>query len=466
MILKEGRNMKYSKFLLVASSAFLLCGCSLFNPKPYSSSSTTSSSTSGTSSTSHTSSTPAGTKKHTILIYMCGSNLESGYNGYTTDVDEAGLATANLNEILSVSGLGNDVNVVIETGGAKAWAKNNSGITPSASKLTRYHVANGKLVQDAQLSKASMAEASTLSSFVEWGLKTYPAERTGLLLWNHGGAMMGCCSDENYNDDMLSVSDLTSGVSSGMSAAGVSEKLEWIGYDCCLMGVADIAASNSKNFKYMVSSQESEPGEGWDYDVWLKNFVNYPTRDTESLLTPICDSYITKVGETYNDYGYPYKGHNDGTLSVLDLSKVNNWISEFDKVCGKIKSSFTNKSALNSLLTGPMQFGWNYEDDYDVTKGYYPYGVFDAQGVLKNMKSKYSADISAATAALNELIIYNKVGVDFTGTACGLCIYAKSNCEYTLTSHFASGLTNWKTLNSVYSSGYLTCTTTYMGWES
>lgn len=93
---------------------------------------------------------------------MCGSDLES-------DSQQGGLATANLKEILSVN-LPDNVNFVIETGGASSW-KSTYGI--SSSKLGRYEVKNKKLVLKESLSKANMGSSSTLQSFVEWGLKDW-----------------------------------------------------------------------------------------------------------------------------------------------------------------------------------------------------------------------------------------------------------------------------------------------------
>ena len=59
--------------------------------------------------------------KYTIMIYMCGSDLESGYDGYSTNTSEAGLGSADILEICSVKNQPKDVNIIIETGGAKAW---------------------------------------------------------------------------------------------------------------------------------------------------------------------------------------------------------------------------------------------------------------------------------------------------------------------------------------------------------
>ena len=47
----------------------------------------------------------------TIMIYMCGADLES----------VNGLASSDIDEILKVSGQPDDVNIIIETGGASSW---------------------------------------------------------------------------------------------------------------------------------------------------------------------------------------------------------------------------------------------------------------------------------------------------------------------------------------------------------
>ena len=131
----------------------------------------------------------------TIMIYMCGSDLESQY----------GFASEDIKEILSVENQPDDVNIIIETGGCKRWKSYNI----SNRKLSRYHIENNKLVLDTTLKNASMGEKSTFESFLTWGLESYPAEKTGLIIWNHGGALSGACYDDNYNGDTLLNSEAT-----------------------------------------------------------------------------------------------------------------------------------------------------------------------------------------------------------------------------------------------------------------
>ena len=423
--------------------------------------------------------------KYTILVYLCGSNLESGYDPETktTNTNEAGLATANIQEMLKINYPSN-VNIVIQTGGAKAWA--NSGLGIRNDKTGRWHIANKKLVNDAQLTKASMGATTTFQSFLEWGLETYPAEKVGLILWNHGGATEGCCQDENYGGeygDMLTPEEYRKALTNVIKNTSYKNKLEWVGYDCCLMQYQDLAAFNSQYFNYMVASQETEPGEGWDYDGWLDNLAANPDIATPTLTKEIVDTYVQKCLDSNNEYadyiaylissgkwkdyqdqGYTlqdfkdmeaqYRDYNDATLSVLDLSKMDAYVSAWEAMTKALSITSSSKwNTLATLIKKSQQFGY-YDDEYE-----YAYDVYDVDDFLNNLKKSSNTTYKNAGAdkvltALNDLIIYNGVGKNSAG-ACGLCFYACVNGWVTISN--ISSMTpfkNWLNINSLYGNTY------------
>ena len=380
---------------------------------------------------------------YTIMIYMCGSNLESDSDG--------GLATDNITEILSVNNMPDNVNIIIETGGAKKW-KSKYGI--SANYLQRWHVENKQLIMDEQLPKASMGLSSTFQSFIEWGLTEYPANQTGVVLWNHGGAMDGCCYDENYNDDPLTNSELHLALQNSFNNVGRNEKLSWIGYDCCLMAVADIADLNSDYFEYMVASQESEPGEGWDYDNWIDDIYNNTKIGAPELLTEITDTFVAKCAASYNSYGGQYRGFNDATMSVLDLSKMPDFRVCWENMAENLSQIITSSSkwsTFKTLVNKCQQFG--YDSDYG-----YTYDVFDMKDfidLIKNNSTYSSIGIEDVERVFNELIIHNNYGKD-SADASGLCFFCaisgySSKSTYTTSDTY---FTKWRTLNINYGSWY------------
>ena len=381
----------------------------------------------------------------TILIYMCGADLES----------ESGLATGDIKEILSVSNQPDDVNIVIETGGAKSWSLSSSYINGAtkidSSKLQRWHIENKKLTFNESLSSyTSMGSSSTLQSFVEYGIKEYPAEKTGVIFWNHGGAMYGCCYDEKKNDDSLTNSEMKSAFSKALSNTG-SSKLEFVGYDTCLTQVQDIAEFNSNYFNYMVASEEAEAGEGWDYDTWVDDL--YAKKDTGTILTAIVDGFI-------KDNGGASSSRSDQTLSWLDLSAMPTYKSAFESFASAMKTKLSNSGVSKSTFASWMSKNVKaFCVDSDEDEKYYC--LFDVKDMLNKLSgSSYdpgSSYISSLNAAFSNLVKYS-VAQKGAGNAYGLgCIYCQSS---TYSSYIKSAYTSTETnfsnwLSFCKSYGYL-----------
>lgn len=365
---------------------------------------------------------------HTVLIYMCGADLES----------ENQLATGDIQEILKVSGQPDDVNVVIETGGASSWAST-YGI--SSTYLERYHVENKSLVRDNQLTYASMGLTSTLQSFIEYGLNNYPADRTGIIFWNHGGGMRGVCYDEKKNDDVLKNSEIRSALSGALSNCGMSgQKLEWVGYDACLMAVQDIAITNSEYFNYMIASEESEAGYGWDYDNWVDDL--YAKKTTPTILKAIVDSFISDNGGASSSSG-------DQTLSYMDLSYAAAYKTAWENLATQLNSKVTssNKSSFNSAITSNVKHYADSDYDYFCT-----FDAWDFVDKLANNSafSSFKPDESYTTAVKNahaNLVAYN-LAQKGAGVSKGLCMYWPNSTQYSDVSTYyttsETTLTTWR----------------------
>ena len=348
----------------------------------------------------------------TILIYLCGSDLES--NGQTSSSSAAGYASGDITEILNTNGQPDDVNVVIETGGAKCW-KTTHGI--NKSYLERYHVANKSLVRDSQETKANMGQSSTLQSFLTWGVQNYPADRISLILWNHGGAMRGVCYDENYSSDSLTNSEVKTAVANTFTSLGrsTSDKFEWIGYDACLMQVQDIAEFNSQYFNYMIASEESEAGAGWDYDNWVDDA--YAKKDTPAILKAICDSFISDNGGVNSNY-------NDQTLSYLDLSYMSAYKTAWESMASALNSLISSYGVSNFRTL--MKTCKCYGTDED-SAGYSYFGILDAKDVMNKIKAKSdfsgaSTQINNALAAFGNVVAYSTCGKG-AGNSYGMCCF-------------------------------------------
>jgi hypothetical protein len=150
----------------------------------------------------------------TVAVYMCGSDLE-------TQTDAAG---KNIDEMLKAD-IPSNVNVVIQTGGAAKWRSHNI----SSEKLSRYTVKNGALTLEETQPDASMGSPDTLSDFLNYVRKNYPADKTMLILWDHGGgSLKGLASDENHGNDTLTLPELSKALDASGKKRRKSIRYHWL----------------------------------------------------------------------------------------------------------------------------------------------------------------------------------------------------------------------------------------------
>lgn len=264
----------------------------------------------------------------TVMIYLCGTDLES----------KNGMATENLLEI-SKTLANQQVNVLIETGGAKAWSiKEKLGFDIATDRLQRYkYDENGfTLVEERPLS--NMAQTETLTEFIRWGQENYPADRYMLTIWDHGaGSMEGVILDELHNSAVMSLEDL------GRALDDANVPLELLFMDTCLMATIETCAVVDGQTRYLVASEETVPGYGGNYKGWLQYLFDNPECDSARLGRVICDT----VQQKYAEQG---AGAADTvTMSVIDLKKMDAVYTAFDDMFAEAGSLLQNVNAFSEF---------------------------------------------------------------------------------------------------------------------
>lgn len=226
----------------------------------------------------------------TLMIYMCGSSLESR-NGSASD---------DISELLSAD-IPDKVNVLIETGGSQRWKKHSI----SADKLQRYTVENNKLKLLEDIKLSNMGDSQTLKDFIDWGTENFPAKRTALILWDHGGGVLnGICKDELYQNNWLTIQEFDD----ALSKSKFQYSFDFIGFDACLMANYETTLVASKYSDYMIASEDLEPTGGWDYkalsealgsdrlyDIILDSYQNYHKNNDYYTLSAINLKMIDRV---------------------------------------------------------------------------------------------------------------------------------------------------------------------------
>ncbi|MDO9391940.1 MAG: clostripain-related cysteine peptidase [bacterium] len=249
----------------------------------------------------------------TMMFYMAADN------------DLSGQAQIDIKELQKISGQpGVDIIVQID----------------SPSGAFRYKVLPQGTSILASLGQSNSGSPDALADFGSWAVKTYPAQKYLLALWDHGSGWSKYSKYVGYDqhlNDYLNVAggELRSAVAEISSAAG--QPLEIIVFDACLMQMAEVLMELEGMCRYAVGSEAPFPVEGMPYDqAWKKIDGNTPA---ESLVVRLVNSC-----SVYDNLGYQV------TCSAVDIKRLSAASQNLKSLAGPLKrlpvSAFISSSAI------------------------------------------------------------------------------------------------------------------------
>ena len=319
----------------------------------------------------------------TIMVYMCGTDLES----------RAGMGTSDLQEMLAAD-LGDKVNLIVYTGGCKSWR--NSVVSNEVNQI--YQVVDGKLrllVEDA--GSVSMTDPNTLTSFIQWCNKNFPANRNQLIFWDHGGgSISGYGYDEKYsNSGSMDLAE----INQALKKANVT--FDFIGFDACLMATLETALMLTPYADYLIASEETEPGVGWYYTNWLTNLAKNTSMPTIEIGKNIVDDFVDTCAREC-------RGQKT-TLSVVDLAELEMTVPEELKEFSKSASQMIQNKEYKTVSDARYR-SREFAQSIDQV---------DLVHLANNLGTKEGEDLAKA---LLSTVKYNRTSSNMTN-AYGLSIY-------------------------------------------
>ena len=251
------------------------------------------------------------TSERVIMIFLNGSNLESGGNSATRTL--LGLLRANIPS---------NTRVFITTGGTKTWHMSDKNayydyarellypgkydyqlsddqkaqVKSKADDLfSKYATDISNSIQIYEVNKAGelsyntlalketiegryMVEHAYLTDFINYVTDNTDAKMYDLIMWDHGGGIGGFGVDELYNSDVedkktekrsdVDFTDigLISTAIANSKLVKNGRKLDFLGFDACVMGALEVAMNLTNVADYLVVSEDNEYGDGWIYE--------------------------------------------------------------------------------------------------------------------------------------------------------------------------------------------------------
>lgn len=321
----------------------------------------------------------------TIMLYLCGTDLESKHK----------MASMDLQEMIN-GDLSDNVNILAYTGGCKKWQ--NSYVSSSTNQIWKI-TDTGMTCMEKDLGSRAMTDPNNLSWFIRWCEDNYPANRRILIFWDHGGgSVSGYGYDEKFaKNGAMDLSEINKALKDG----GV--KFDFIGFDACLMATTETALTLSQYADYMIASEETEPGIGWYYTNWLTALSKNTSMATVEIGKKIIDDFVDVCGSQCRGQS--------ATLSIVDLAEaektIPNALTLFSKDTVELIKN-NDYAKVSDARNDSREFGKSSKIDQ-----------VDLVHLAKNMGT---SEGNALAEAILGAVKYNRTSSDMTNSY-GLSIY-------------------------------------------
>ncbi len=235
----------------------------------------------------------------TILNYIEADNNVSIYG------------TNNIKTMQKV-GSNNNVNVIVQLDEI------------SHKKTWRFKVIRGGIIEDASLKQdMGLNPEKELAEGVAWAFNQYPSTNFMLILWNHGNGILD--EPKGYprkhhrgilydyaNNTYLNNQQLERTLNT-IHHQVLGKKIDLLGMDACLMSMLEVCYQIKDHAEFFVASENVEPVPGWNYQAFLHQLTQSPTKIIPQKLAEI-------IVNTYSSS--PIISSRGYALSAIKLSET------------------------------------------------------------------------------------------------------------------------------------------------
>jgi hypothetical protein len=263
------------------------------------------------------------------------------------------------------------------------------------------------------MGEIDMGNPGVLRDFIAWGEQNYPADHYCVVVWNHGSGWRSTSSlstSRNVSFDDTSGTSIRT-VDLPYALSGASAPIDLVAFDASLMQMLEVAYEIRNDALYMVGSEESPPGEGYNYDDWLHALYSNPGMTAPQLGRSISDNFVAN-----------YTGRTYVTQSVVNLSAVPTLAAAVDQLGTAIRPhAVTQAGALAAARQTAQSYKFSFYKD-----------LLDYSVKVKNTLSDpaVTAACTQVQSALSQAVVYEThTGAQVSGSH-GLSIYVPTPVEY------------------------------------
>lgn len=227
------------------------------------------------------------------------------------------------------------------------------------------------------LGETDTGNPQTLSEFLSFGIRRFPAKRYWVIITGHGDSWNGLATDASTRG-RLSVAGLQQALGDAqavieneirkmpsLDGAHLSRKIDVVQFDTCRLGAVEVAAALTGSVDYVVASQEVMPNAGHPYSALRSLAQDHSTKPARSVVKEVVADYVRAYVEGVSTVDRAYVGSTVSSVG-LDLQNFDSLVTGLkelkDAVVAENAEGFTCQQVL-SLASEAKERGQLMDSD-------------------------------------------------------------------------------------------------------
>ena len=182
--------------------------------------------------------------------------------------------------------------------GSNEWLNIVSLIDRERGPASINYIEKDKITKVMEMGELDMGDYQELVRFMDYVQKNYPAKKYILTIWNHGSGwklagnkiFRGISYDDSSNNH---ITNAQLGIALKAIKKIIGHDIDILNMDACLMQMAEVIYVCKDTCRYVVASEETEPGKGTPYDDVFRTLqkVDSPLSFSKKWVKAFTSSY-------------------------------------------------------------------------------------------------------------------------------------------------------------------------------
>jgi len=266
-------------------------------------------------------------------------------------------------------------------------------------------------------------DPNVLRDFLIWGIQNYPADRYGVVLWDHGGQWKNTFGGNQTTGpgSGMNCLEVRQALTGALSTVGRS-KFDFLGFDTCLNGGAELALQYGDLCDLYIGCPELDYGAGWNYGSMLGWLKTNP------------DATVTQLG-AQEVATWEAQHSVPGTMDALyrchaayNMAQLGNFRTALDSFAIELNSSLGSEGVVQdqARVNATPYFR---DSDTSFPREYVDLGHFTALMATGSAIPSVQAAANNLLTVLTSFVIARSVGSQISASARAISIYLPIDAE-------------------------------------